>query len=96
MRPTAVLIAIVFGSAAAISFGLMGTSVIFLVLKSDHPQFERELRPLLVSCVWFLTLSGCSGAALYSTLKGLRWKIYAQALMALAFVAVVLAYWPER
>jgi Ca2+/Na+ antiporter len=94
VRPTAVLIAIVFGSAAAISFGLIGTSVIFFVLKTDHPQFSRELPTLFVSCLWFVALTGVAGTALYSTLKGLRWKTIAQASTMLTIAAVVWAYWP--
>jgi hypothetical protein len=95
VRPSAVLIAIVFGSAAAISFGLMATSVVFLIIKSDHPQLNRELAPLLMSCGWFVTLAGCSGVALYSTLKRLAWRGYAHIAMALALLAVALFYWPD-
>lgn len=95
MRPAAVLIAIVFGSAAAISFGLMATSVVFLFLRGDHPRLEREIYPLLASCAWFVALAGVSGAALYSTLKGLRWKRYAQIATALTLTAVTIVFLPR-
>ena len=95
MRPWAVLIAIVFGSASAISFGLIATSVVFLVLKNEHPELDRELQPLLLSCAWFASLAAVSGAALYSTLKQLWWRKYAQGAMALALIAVAIVYWPK-
>ena len=95
MRPTAVLIAIVFGSAAAISFGLTATSVVFLFLKNDNPQLNREIYPLLSSCAWFLSLAGVSGAALYATLRGRAWRVYAQIAMVVALVAVGFAFWPR-
>ncbi len=47
MRPLAVLNAIVFGSAAAITFGLGGVLVIFLILQGQYPQMRAEF-PVLV------------------------------------------------
>ena len=43
MRPLAVLNAIVFGSAAAITFGLGGVLVIFLVLQGQYPQMRSGI-----------------------------------------------------
>lgn len=95
MSPATVLIAIVFGSAAAISFGLTATAVVFLFLKPENPQLVRELHPLLASCVWFAALTGVSGSALYSTIKKLRWRRIAQAATAVALIAVAFVYWPK-
>jgi hypothetical protein len=96
VRPTAVLIAIVFGSAAAISFGLITTGIVFGFLQSDHPELAGELRPLIAGCAWFVGLGCVSGAALYATQKDLRWRAYAQAGTILVMVAVGMAYWPRR
>lgn len=96
MSPTAVLIAIVFGSAAAIGFGLITTGVVFTFLRGEHPELSRELAPLLMSCIWFVGLCVVSGAALYATLRERRWRIYAQAGMVLTLLAVGIAYWPRR
>ena len=96
MSPTAVLIAIVFGSAVAIGFGLITTGVVFAVLRGDHPELTHEFKTLLASCVWFVGLGAISGAALYSTLKQLRWSAYAQAATVLMLLAVGFAYWPRR
>ncbi|HYM35333.1 MAG TPA: hypothetical protein VET48_08045 [Steroidobacteraceae bacterium] len=96
MRPTAVLIAIVFGSATAIGFGLITTGVVFAFLQSEQPALARELWPLFVSCLWFVGLATISGTALYSTLKSLRWRVLAQAATVLMLVAVGFAYWPRK
>ncbi len=95
MHPLAVLTALVFGSAAAISFGLTATTIVFLVLKGEQPQLARELPALARSCVIFLTLSAVSGGCLYATLKGLAWRRYAQAAMWLSVAAVVWIFWPS-
>jgi NhaP-type Na+/H+ or K+/H+ antiporter len=96
MRPTAVLIAIVFGSAVAIGFGLITTGVVFAVLRAEHPELAHELRTLVASCLWFAGLGAISGAALYATLKHLRWRAYAQAATVLMLLAVGFAYWPKK
>ena len=46
VRPLTVITGIVLGSAAATTFGLAATLVVFLVLSGEHPQFRGEL-PLL-------------------------------------------------
>ena len=53
MRPLAVLNAIVFGSAAAITFGLVGVLVIFLVLQGQYPQMRAEFPVLVRSSALF-------------------------------------------
>ncbi len=64
MRPLAVLNAIIFGSAAAITFGLLGVVVIFLVLKGSNPAMGSEFPALLRSSGVFLVLAAVSGASL--------------------------------
>jgi len=89
------LIALIFGSSAAISFGLMATTIVFLVLKSEQPQLAQELPTLIGSCCGFLALSGISGSCLYATLKELRWRWSAQAAMWMGLAFTVFAYWPR-
>ncbi|HSN73191.1 MAG TPA: hypothetical protein VLT59_16875 [Steroidobacteraceae bacterium] len=95
MRPFAAINAIVFGSAAAITFGLVAVVIIFLVLKGEHPRFGTELGPLLRSSAIFAVLSLSSGTSLYATLKELRWRWIAQAGMWLTLAAVIALYWPD-
>ena len=72
MRPLAVLNAIVFGSAAAITFGLGGVLVIFLVLQGQYPQMRAEFPVLVRSSALFALLAAVSGASLLGMLKGRR------------------------
>lgn len=95
MRPVAVLNAIVFGSAAAISFGLAGVLVIFAVLKGRHPEMTAELPVLLRSFGIFAVLAAVSGASLLATLKGLPWRRAAQAGMWLVIAGITALYWPR-
>ena len=49
MRPAVVVLGFVLGSAAAITFALAGTTIVFVVLRSEYPRLEGELRPLLLN-----------------------------------------------
>ena len=57
MRPLAVLNAIVFGSAAAITFGLGGVLVIFLILQGQYPEMRAEFPVLVRSSALFALLA---------------------------------------
>ncbi|HEY6643761.1 hypothetical protein [Povalibacter sp.] len=94
MRPLAALNAILFGSAAAITFGLCGVLVIYLVLQGRHPQLATEFAPLLRSSGMFAALSVVSGLALYSSLKELNWRWLAQVAMWIGLAVTVSFYWP--
>ncbi len=95
MRPLAVLNAILFGSAAAITFGLCAVLVIYLVLQGRHPQLATEFGPLLRSSGMFALLSVVSGLSLYGSLKELRWRWAAQIAMWVAVALTVAFYWPR-
>ena len=95
MNPLAVLNAIVFGSATAITFGLTGVVVIFLVLKGSNPEMSGEFPVLLKSSAVFAVLAAVSGASLLALLKTLKWRWFAQAAMWLVVVGIAVLYWPE-
>lgn len=95
MRPLAVLNAIVFGSAAAITFGLGGVLVIFLVLKGAHPEMHAEFPALLRSSGVFALLACVSGMSLLAVLKGLKWRWFAQIAMWLVVLGIGTLYWPR-
>jgi hypothetical protein len=95
MNPLAVLNAIVFGSATAITFGLTGVVIIFLVLKGSHPEMSGEFPTLLRSSAVFAVLAAVSGASLLALLKSLKWRWLAQAAMWLVVAGIALLYWPE-
>jgi len=95
MRPLAVLNAIIFGSATAISFGLLGVVVIFLVLKGSNPEMRGEFPGLLKSSAVFVALALVSGASLLGMLKTLKWRWHAQAAMWIVVAGIALLYWPK-
>jgi hypothetical protein len=95
MGPFAVLNAILFGSAAAITFGLLGVIVIFLVLQGRHPDMLGEFATLWRSGLVFALMAAASGASLYATLKRLPWRHAAQAGMWLCLALLVYLYWPR-
>lgn len=95
MRPLAVLNAILFGSATAITFGLCAVLFIYLVLQGRHPQLAAEFGPLLRSSGLFAALTIVSGLSLFATLKGLTWRWLAQLAMWVTVAATVLLYWPQ-
>mgnify|MGYP003577235208 CR=1 FL=1 len=95
MRPLAVLNAIVFGSAAAITFGLAGVLVIFLILQGQYPQMGAEFPVLVRSSAVFALLAGVSGASLLGMLKGRRWRWLAPGTMWLVVAGITAFYWPR-
>ncbi|HKU16207.1 MAG TPA: hypothetical protein VJQ52_17565 [Steroidobacteraceae bacterium] len=95
MRPLAVLNAIVFGSAAAITFGLVGVLVIFLVLQGEYPQMRAEFPVLVRSSALFVLLAAASGASLFGLLQQRRWRWLAHGAMWLVVAGITAFYWPR-
>jgi hypothetical protein len=95
MRPTVVILGFVLGSAAAITFALAGTAIVFVTLRSDYPRLAGELGQLLASLGLFAVLSAAAGATFYGELKKRPWRPAALAAL-LASLAAVAAYhaWP--
>ena len=44
MRPAVVVLGFVLGSAVAITFALAGTAIVFVILRSEYPRLDGELR----------------------------------------------------
>jgi hypothetical protein len=96
MRPAVVVLGFVLGSAAAITFALAGTTIVFIVLRSEYPRLQDELRPLLIGVGLFSLLTAAAGSSFYGELKTTRWRRLAQTALLVALVAVA-AYvaWPR-
>ncbi len=96
MRPAVVVLGFIFGSAAAITFALVGTTVVFFVLRSEYPRLEDELVPLLTSGGLFGLLTTVAGSTFYGELKERRWRGPGW-LALLVVLAIVAAYyaWPR-
>jgi hypothetical protein len=95
MRPAVVVLGFVLGSSVAITFALIGTAIVFIVLRAEHPRLEGELRPLLTSVGLFSLLTAAAGSSFYGELKGLRWRRGALAALLVTLVAVAAYHaWP--
>ena len=94
MRPLAVLLGIVMGSAVSIAVGLILTWVVFLFLSDSAAQFAPERVPLARGVAVFTMISAASAASFYGELRERRWR-YASHLAVVALLGVaVWLYWP--
>ena len=96
MRPFTVLIGIVLGSAASITFGLGAVLIVFCVLKGEHPELSREVPRLVSSLVAFTLLTAAAAGSFLGQAKRRSWRPWAHAATLAALSAVVFLYWPHR
>jgi hypothetical protein len=96
MRPFTVLIGIILGSAASITFGLGTVLIVFFVLKAEHPELAREMPQLLGSLGAFGALTAASAGSFLGLVRGRTWVRWAHAATLASLCAVVLLYWPKR
>jgi hypothetical protein len=83
------------GSAAAITFALAGTTIVFFALRAEYPRLGSELRPLLVSLGLFALLTAAAASSFYGELRERAWRRVALAAL-VAMLAAVAAFhaWP--
>lgn len=92
MRPLTVLTGIVLGSAAATTFGLGATLIVFAVLADEHPQFRAEL-PLLATYLGvFLALTALAGTGFIGLARQRPWRVWAQAALWAALAGLAALY----
>jgi hypothetical protein len=96
MRPFTVLIGIVLGSAASITFGLGAVLIVFCVLAGEHPDLKRELPQLVSSLIAFAVLTTASAGSFLGQVKARPWRGWAHLATAAWLGAVVWFYWPHR
>ena len=96
MRPFTVLIGIILGSSASITFGLGAVLIVFCVLAGEHPDLWRELPQLASSLVAFAVLTAASAGSFLGQVSSRRWRGWAHLATAACLCAVVLLYWPRR
>jgi hypothetical protein len=94
MRPLAVLIAIVTGSAVSLAVGLLMTGIVLLFMPAHADRFVAETGPLLQAILLFTLLSAVSGAALYGELRSRQWRFGAMAALVAMIGVTVWTYWP--
>jgi len=96
MRPFTVLIGILLGSAASITFGLGAVLIVFCVLRGEHPDLTREMPRLTGSLAVFAALTTASASSFLGQLTARRWRGWAHLATAVCLCGVVLLYWPRR
>jgi len=96
MRPFTVLIGIVLGSAASITFGLGAVLVVFFVLMGEHPDLSREVPQLAGSLVAFAILTTASAGSFLGQARLRPWRGWAHLATGISLGIVVLLYWPRR
>ena len=96
MRPLTVLIGVVMGSAASITFGLAAVLIVFCILAGGHPDLSRELPQLLISLLAFGILTAASASSFLGQAKERSWRGWAHAGTLACLAVVIILYWPRR
>lgn len=96
MRPLTVLNAIVLGSSVAITFGLVATLVIFLVLSGETPRFREELPLLAKYAAIFVGLTALAAVSFIGQARRTPWRRWAQLAMWGALAGLALLYASTR
>jgi hypothetical protein len=95
MRPLAVLIGIVMGSAVAIAVGLGMVLIIFLILSGEHAELEAEYPALLRAVGLFALLATVAATSFVGELRARRWRPLAHAALVASLALIVWMYWPR-
>ncbi|HEY2145242.1 MAG TPA: hypothetical protein VGH12_04170 [Steroidobacteraceae bacterium] len=96
MRPFTVLIGIILGSAASITFGLGTVLIVFFVLRGEHPELPREMPQLARSLAAFGGLTAASAGSFLGQASMRPWRGWAHLATAICLGCMVLLYWPRH
>ena len=95
MRPLAVLIGIVMGSAVSLAVGLLLTWVTLLFLPEYALQLAQERAPLAQAISIFALISAAAGASFYGEVRLRRWRVAAHGVTLALLAGAVWVYWPR-
>jgi L-cystine uptake protein TcyP (sodium:dicarboxylate symporter family) len=97
MRPLAVLIGIIMGSAFALFAGLTLTWITLLFVPKDEAgELFGEQNTLVIAISVFAMVSLVSGLSFYAQLRERRWRLAAHAATMAGLCAAVWLYWPKK
>jgi uncharacterized BrkB/YihY/UPF0761 family membrane protein len=97
MRPLAVLIGIVMGSAFALFTGLSLTWVTLLFVPKDEAgELFGEQNTLVLAIGIFALVALVSAVSFYGQLRERRWRPAAHAATLLCLCGAVWLYWPKK
>jgi hypothetical protein len=86
------LTGIVLGSAAAATFSLFATLVVFLFLRDDNPQFRSEMPMLTLYTAASVVLTGVAAISFIGEIRERSWRPWSQAALWALVVGLTLAY----
>jgi hypothetical protein len=95
MRPLAVLLGIVMGSAVALFGGLVLTYLVFLLLPEFRDELSAEFIPLLQAIAWAALLAAASVAGFVGEIRHRAWRHGAIFATVVALVGIGWRYWPR-
>jgi multisubunit Na+/H+ antiporter MnhF subunit len=95
MKPLAVLIGIVMGSAVSLAVGLLMTMIVILLIPEHADRLAAEKAPLVKAILLFTLLSAAAAASFYGEIRTRHWRFPAHAAMVTVFAATVWMYWPR-
>jgi hypothetical protein len=96
MRPFTVLIGILLGSSASVTFALAAVLAVFFILQGSHPALSVELPHLLYGVLAFAFLTAASAGSFLGQLRIRPWRGWAHIATAACVGVVLLMYWPRR
>ncbi len=99
MRPFTVMIGILLGSAASITFGLAAVAIVFAIITWIHPESAPDLaveQPRLrLSLLVFVALTATSAGSFVGQLRARAWRGWAHLLTLACLAGVFLHFWPR-
>lgn len=95
MRPFTVLIGILMGSAASITFGLLAVLIVFAILAGRHPDLSHEMPQLILSLMAFGVLTAASAGSFVGQVKRRSWRLWAHVGTLVSLTAIVMMFWPR-
>lgn len=94
MRPFAVLLGIIMGSAVALSVALGMTGIVFILLPEYSVRLSAEHAPLLKGLAWSWSLAAVGAASFFGELRERRWRFVPQGVLGAMLATLAWIYWP--
>jgi hypothetical protein len=94
LKPLAVLLGIVAGSAVALAVSLGMTGIVFLLLPEYSGRIASEKLPLLVGLAWSWSLALAAGASFLGEIRAASWRRPVQMVLIAILTALAWRYWP--